>query len=423
MDRIRSSLGWSGRLRLAQQTPECLSKGCRQHRFRTPAKLRTHRRYALDMAPRKLRAVFMRGGTSKALVFHRRDLPADEAEWPGLFLAAMGSPDPHGRQLDGMGGGVTSLSKVCVIGPPTRADADIDYSFFQVLVKEARVLTHGNCGNMSAAMGPFAVDEGLVAARGDQATVRIHNTNTAKMIRATFALVDGRAAVYGDLEVPGVAGKGAAVRLEFMDPGGAATGRLLPSGRPTDVLEVLGVGAVEASIVDAANLCVFVEASRFGLSGTELPDALERDIQVLEALRSVAAQARVAIGAAPDFDAARSKLPFIAVLSRPRDALTLSGAVLPATAADLCIRMLSSGQPHRALPGTGAIAAAVAMQVPGTIAQRLAGGREGAARRLSMPSGAMAVEATVENREAGPVAVCAVVERTARRLFEGWVYA
>ena len=121
-----------------------------------------------------LPAVFMRGGTSKALVFHTRDLPSDRAEWDAIFLAAMGSPDPNGRQLDGMGGGVTSLSKVCVIGPPTRDDADIDYSFFQVLVREARVATHGNCGNMSAAMGPFAVDEGLVRVRGAEATVRIH---------------------------------------------------------------------------------------------------------------------------------------------------------------------------------------------------------------------------------------------------------
>jgi 2-methylaconitate cis-trans-isomerase PrpF len=373
-------------------------------------------------APRKLRAVFMRGGTSRALVFQRRDLPADEAEWEALFLAAMGSPDPNGRQLDGMGGGVTSLSKVCVIGPPTRADADIDYSFFQVLVKEARVLTYGNCGNMTTAMGPYVVDEGLVEARGPSATVRIHNTNTAKIIHATFGLVDGRAAVSGDLAIPGVAGTGAPVRLEFLDPGGAATGRLLPTGRAIDVLDVPGVGAVEVSIVDAANLSVFVDAAKVGLRGTELPEALERDVRTLDVLRAIGAQARVAAGLAATFEEARAKLPLVAVISAPQDAPTLAGSVVLAADADLCIRMLSSGQPHRALPGTGSIATAVAMQVPGSVAHRLARARSGPLRTLAMPSGAMTVEAHVRVGADGPIADSAVVQRTARRLFEGWVY-
>jgi len=371
----------------------------------------------------KLRAVFMRGGTSKALVFHRRDLPADEAQWPHLFLRAMGSPDPNGRQLDGMGGGLTSLSKVCVIGPPTRADANIDYTFFQVLVKEARVLTHGNCGNMSAAMGPFAVDEGLVAATGAHATVRIHNTNTRKIIRSSFPLdEEGRAAAEGDLAIPGVAGQGAPVRLEFLDPGGAATGRLLPTGRAVDVLDVTGVGRIEASIVDAANLCVFVDARDVGLRGTELPEDLERQTAKLEALREIAACARVAAGLAADRVEARQRLPFIAVVSPPQDSTTLSGETVPETTVDLCIRMLSSGQPHRALPGTGAIATAVAMQVPGAVPQRLARARAGTTRTVAMPSGAMTVEAIVEEGREGPIAIAAVVQRTARRLFEGWVY-
>jgi 2-methylaconitate cis-trans-isomerase PrpF len=364
----------------------------------------------------------MRGGTSKALVFHRRDLPGDETEWPALFLAAMGSPDTNGRQLDGMGGGVTSLSKVCVIGPPTRADADIDYSFFQVLVKEARVLTHGNCGNMSAAMGPFAVDEGLVAASGSRAAVRIHNTNTAKIIRASFPLVDGRAAIDGNLAIPGVNGTGAAIRLEFLEPGGAATGRLLPTGHARDVFDVEGVGPVDVSIVDAANLAVFVAAESVGLDGTELPDALERDATTLERLRAIGACARVAAGASASLAEARRNLPFVAIVASPREAPTLSGETIPAHGADLVIRMLSSGQPHRALPGTGSIAAAVAMQIPGTIAHRLARPLKGAARTLAMPSGAMRVEATVEQRGDELFAVAAVVERTARRLFEGFVH-
>src|SRR5690606_35771456 len=212
------------------------------------------------------KAVFARGGTSKALIFHRQDLPPDCACWDAIFLAAMGSPDAYGRQLDGMGGGISSLSKVCVVGPPTRPDADVDYTFAQVQVKEARVDYGGNCGNMSSAIGPFAVDEGLVAAGSGEATVRIHNTNTGKIIHSTFPVAHGRSVERGDLVIPGVSGSGAPVRLDFLEPGGASTGRLLPTGRATDRLEVPGMGAVTVSLVDAANACVFLDAETLGLA-------------------------------------------------------------------------------------------------------------------------------------------------------------
>jgi hypothetical protein len=178
-----------------------------------------------------LPAVFMRGGTSRAVMFHARDLP-DRAEWDPIFLAAMGSPDPSGRQLNGMGGGISSLSKVCVLAPSDRADADIDYTFAQVQIRDPRVDYRSNCGNMSSAVGPFAVDEGIVRPNGDAATVRIFNTNTQKIIRSTFPLEDGRAATDGDLAIPGVAGTGAPVRVDFLAPGGATTGRLLPPASP-----------------------------------------------------------------------------------------------------------------------------------------------------------------------------------------------
>src|ERR1700756_3786297 len=187
---------------------------------------------------RPIPAVFMRGGTSKAIMFHARDLPPDRAAWDPIFAAAMGSPDPYGRQLDGMGGGVSSLSKVCVLAPSARDDADIDYTFAQVQIRESRVDYKSNCGNMSSAVGPFAIDEGLVRAGGDSATVRIFNTNTRKIIRATFPLEGKRARYDGDLAIPGVAGTGAPVRLDFVEPGGAATGKLLPSGKTIDRLEV-----------------------------------------------------------------------------------------------------------------------------------------------------------------------------------------
>jgi len=188
-----------------------------------------------------LPAVFMRGGTSRAVMFHARDLP-DRAEWDPLFLAAMGSPDPNGRQLNGMGGGISSLSKVCVIAPWTRKDADLDYTFAQVQIREPRVDYRGNCGNMSSAVGPFAMDEGLVRAEGDMATVRIYNTHTKKLIHATFPLRDNLPRYDGDLVIPGVAGSGAPVRLDFIAPGGATTGKLLPTGHPVDTVDVPGVG-------------------------------------------------------------------------------------------------------------------------------------------------------------------------------------
>ena len=239
------------------------------------------------MSGTRLPAVFMRGGTSKALMFHLRDLPVDRARWDALFLSAMGSPDPNGRQLNGMGGGVSSVSKVCVIGPPTRADADVDYTFAQVLPREARVDYSGNCGNMSSAIGPFAVDEGLFASRDGDVVVRVHNTNTGKIINNAFRVAGARAVETGDLAIPGVAGTGAPIRLDFLDPGGATTGKLLPTGAALDTLEIEGFGRVNVSMVDAANACVFVEARAIGLSGGEMPDELEANPRVLNILAEI----------------------------------------------------------------------------------------------------------------------------------------
>src|SRR3984885_2680957 len=225
-------------------------------------------------------AVFMRGGTSRAIMFHAKDLPPRD-EWDPIFLAAMGSPDPNGRQLNGMGGGISSLSKVCVLAPSERDDADIDFTFAQVQIREAAVDYRGNCGNMSSAVGPFSVDEGLLRPNGDQAVVRIFNTNTQKIIRSTFPLVDGRAATDGTMAIPGVAGTGAPVRLDFLSPGGSLTGRLLPTGNVRDWLEVPGLGSIEVSMVDAARPCVLVRAGDIGLTGTEQPDALDANTEVL----------------------------------------------------------------------------------------------------------------------------------------------
>lgn len=372
----------------------------------------------------KLPAVFMRGGTSKAVIFHLRDLPVERADWDSIFLAVMGSPDPHGRQLNGMGGGVSSLSKVCVIGPPSRPDADIDYTFAQVLPREARVDYSGNCGNMSSAVGPFAIEEGLVHAADGEALVRIHNTNTRKIIHSRFPVRGGRAVVEGDLSIPGVAGSGAPVRLDFLDPGGASTGRLLPTGKPLELLDVPGVGRIEVSMVDAANACVFIAASSLGITGTEMPDALDADPELLAKLAAIRERASIAMGITDSPQTARAKtmIPMIAFVSGPRVAVTLSGESIAEKDADLTVRMISNGQPHRALPVTGALCTAVAASLPGTLVHRLRGAGTSGQIRLAMPSGVLSVGAEVVGGEAGWSATRGSFYRTARRLFEGSVY-
>jgi 2-methylaconitate cis-trans-isomerase PrpF len=373
-----------------------------------------------------LRAVFMRGGTSKAVMFRAEDLPRERDQWSPIFLGVIGSPDANGRQLDGMGGGVSSLSKVCVIGAPTRPDADVDYTFAQVSVRSATVDYSGNCGNMSSAVGPFAVDEGLVKANGEKAIVRIHNTNTKKLIVAHFAIDDGRAAVDGDFALPGVAGTGAPVRLEFLEPGGAGTGRLLPTGNVIDRLDVAGLGVIEASMIDAANPCVFVAAESLGMSGIEMPDELDANGDLLARLEAVRIAASVRMGIARGADGARQKpsIPKVAMVTGPRDARTLAGDRIGISDADLTVRMISIGQPHRAVPLTGAMCLAVASRLPESIAHRMSRPPDSpdSPVRIAQPSGLTVVGAAVHRDDNGWVADHATVYRTARRLMEGVVF-
>jgi 2-methylaconitate cis-trans-isomerase PrpF len=368
-------------------------------------------------------AVFMRGGTSKGLVFNAADLPSDQARWDSLFCAAMGSPDGNGRQLDGMGGGLSSLSKVCVVGRPSRADADIDYTFAQVSIRDARIDMSGNCGNMSSAIGPFAVDEGLIAAADGRVTIRIHNTNTQKIIHSSFEVRDRRAVADGDFTIPGVAGGGAPIKLEFVEPGGAITGKLLPTGDVVEELDVPGVGRIDVSMVDAGNACVFVRAESLGLTGMETPEQIERDARLMEALLAIRAQASVAMGITPDVTAARAKIttPAIGIISAPRAWTALNGETFDADAADLAVRMISSNQPHRALPLTASLCVAVAANIPDTLVHAVARYPGRGALKLGMPSGVLTVAAEVRKDRDGWYAQAGSFYRTARRLFEGRV--
>ena len=374
------------------------------------------------MTQRKIPAVYMRGGTSRCLVFHERDLPPAGPGRDALLLSALGSPDPNGRQLDGLGGGISSLSKAVIIGPPTLAGADVDYTFAQVEVKKAVVDYAGNCGNCSSAVGPFAIDEGLVAAREGEALVRIHNTNTRKLIVAHVPVAGGEAAVTGDFELAGVAGRGARIALDFVDPGGAGTGCLLPTGRARDV-----VAGVDVSCVDATNPVVFVRARDLGVTGTEPPSAVDADHDLAARLEKLRVEAGARMGLAES-----AAVPKIAFVAPPADYTALDGMRYRAGDVDVLGRAISMGNCHRAFPLTVAMCLAVAARIPGSVVHEClaldpAGPtRAGATRsdsdvRLGHPSGVLPIAARVDTTGDAPRAETVTVYRTARRLMEGFV--
>lgn len=370
----------------------------------------------------RIPAVFMRGGTSKALVFRAGDLPDGRDERDAIFRAAMGVPDPYARQLDGMGGGVSSLNKVCIVGPSSRPDADVDYTFVQVSADRADIDYGGNCGNMSAAIGPFALEEGLVERpAGAEAMVRIHNTNTGKIIASRFPVADGLLAADGDFALDGVAGTAAPIRLEFLDPGGAKTGLLLPTGSAIDRINVTGLGPIDISCVDAANPAVFVRAADLGVTGAELPDVLERDAVFMARMEGIRRKASVLMGLCADLDAAGTlaSIPKVAMVAPPRQSWLISGDQLSQHAAHILIRMISVGQPHRAVPITGAICLAIAARIEGTIPHAACSAGEGPIR-VGHPSGTTVVDAQIDRSGDGSVtARLGAVYRSARRLFEG----
>ena len=370
-------------------------------------------------------AVYLRGGTSRGLFFRREHLPSDKADWDAVFLAALGSPDPNARQLDGLGGGISSLSKVVVVEPSSRDDADIDYIFGQVAVDRPLVEYGNNCGNLTSAVGPFALDEGLITASGETASIRLFNRNTAKLVIATVPLDGAEAAVEGDLEIQGVSGRGAAIRLEFVDPGGAVSGSLLPTSALRDTLDVDGLGQVDVSIVDATAAVAFVRAEAVGLCGDESPQQLEANLDAMAALEEIRRCAAVHMGLAQSTeDAGRSlNRPFIALVAPPRDAPTLAGEVMPAANIDLLARALSMGRPHRALPLTAALCLAAAARIEGTLVHDLARppANPNDDLRIGHPSGALPVAARVRRDGERWIVDGVVVYRTARRLMEGSV--
>lgn len=368
-------------------------------------------------------AVFMRGGTSKGVLFREDVLPARGPERDALFLSVIGSPDPYRRQLNGMGGGISSLSKVISAQASPRPDADVEFTFGQVAIDTPVVDYSANCGNLSAAVGPFAVNEGLVPRPADgQVTLRIHNTNTNSILRSTFEVSNGSALQTGDLSIPGVGGTGPSVRLDYLDPGGSTTGALLPAGSATTTLSV-GESRFTVSCVDATVPMVFVLAEDLGLTGTEGIDELADNRDVMGTLDALRRAGAVAMGMATEPTEVALASPKIAVVGPPADYHTISGELIPHSSYDIAVRTISMEQVHRAVPGIGALCLVAATQIAGTIPQHLAGAASGSPVRLGTPSGIVTAEADVRHDGDQFVAHSASMYRTARTLMRGEVSA
>ena len=375
------------------------------------------------MPQRRIPAIYMRGGSSKGVFFHAADLPADAAERDRLLLAVIGSPDPYGRQLNGMGGGVSSVSKAVMIAPPTRPGADLDYTFGQVAIGQPVVDYSANCGNLSSAVGPFAIDTGLVGPGADAAgnrVVSIHNTNSGKLIRATVPMEGEAARVDGAFAIPGVAGTGARIRLDFLDPGGTRTGALLPTGRPLDVIDLGADGSFEVTLIDAAVPCVFVAGARLGVTCAESVPELEGNAPLMALLERLRRAAAVRMGLAATPEAAAAGAPKIGMVAPTTPWRTLAGETLAPDSAEMAARVLSMGQVHRVLPLTVAMCLAVACRVAGTVCHAAASGTDGDIR-LANPSGVLPVDARVVADGNGWRADHVTVYRTARTLMEGAV--
>jgi 2-methylaconitate cis-trans-isomerase PrpF len=375
----------------------------------------------------RIRTVIMRGGTSRGLFFRDEDLPVDPEARTWTILAAFGSPDRYGRQIDGLGGATSLTSKAAIISRGTQPGIDVNFTFGQVSIEKPLIDMRGNCGNISSAVGPYAIDEGLVACQEPVTQVRFLNTNTQKVIVAHVPTRNGRFEPEGNYTIPGVPGTGSKIVLDFLDPGGAVTGKLLPTGQVRDVLHVPGIGHIEVSIVDAANPLVFCRSEDFGLSGHETPEQIDSNQELLLRIGATRAAAGVAIGLADSIEEATHSVPSvpkIAFVTQPRPYFQLDGVFREAADVDLVARIMSMGHLHRAYALTGAICTTVAAQIPGTLVYDVVSeqARASGGLRLGHPSGVMDLSARTHKEGERWYVEKASAARTARRLMEGPVY-
>lgn len=386
----------------------------------------------------RIPATYMRGGTSKGVFFRLDDLP-EPARVPGpardaLLLRVIGSPDPYGKQIDGMGGATSSTSKAVIVAPTTRPGHDVDYLFGQVSIDKPFVDWSGNCGNLSSAVGPFAIASGLIdAARLPQdgvAVVRIWQANIGKTIVAHVPMTNGEVQETGDFELDGVTFAAAEVKLEFMDPAaeeeGEGGGAMFPTGNLVDELEVPGVGTLRATMINAGIPTIFVDAGAIGYDGTELQDAINGDPRALAMFETIRAHGAVRMGLIDSVqDAAkRQHTPKVAFVAKAAGYVTSSGRQVAAGEIDLLVRALSMGKLHHAMMGTAAVAIGTAAAIPGTLVNLAAGGEPGQKRdavRFGHPSGTLRVGAEARQVDGAWVVSKAVMSRSARVLMEGWV--
>ncbi|WP_440974381.1 2-methylaconitate cis-trans isomerase PrpF [Pseudomonas koreensis] len=382
----------------------------------------------------KIPATYMRGGTSKGVFFSLKDLP-EAAQVPGpardaLLLRVIGSPDPYDKQIDGMGGATSSTSKTVILSKSIKADHDVDYLFGQVSIDKPFVDWSGNCGNLSAAVGSFAISNGLVDANriphNGVAVVRVWQANIGKTIIAHVPITNGEVQETGDFELDGVTFPAAEVQVEFMDPAAeeeGGGGSMFPTGKLIDQLEVPGVGTFQATMINAGIPTIFVNAEDIGYTGTELQSAINSDPKALQMFETIRAYGALRMGLISHLDEAakRQHTPKVAFVAKPADYVASSGKAIAAGDVDLLVRALSMGKLHHAMMGTAAVAIGTAAAISGTLVNLAAGGIERNAVRFGHPSGTLRVgaEASLENGEW--VVKKAIMSRSARVLMEGYV--
>ncbi|MBA4707053.1 2-methylaconitate cis-trans isomerase PrpF [Aquitalea aquatica] len=383
----------------------------------------------------RIPATYIRGGTSKGVFFRLQDLPA-AAQQPGpvrdaILMRVIGSPDPYGKQIDGMGGATSSTSKTVILAKSSRPDHDVDYLFGQVAIDKAFVDWSGNCGNLSAAVGSFAIMSGLVDASrvpaNGVATVRIWQANISKTIIAHVPITNGEVQETGDFELDGVTFPAAEVQLEFLDPAdegdGEGGGAMFPTGNVVDTLDVPGVGSFQATMINAGIPTIFLNAAELGYNGSELQDAINSDTAALTRFETIRAHGAIRMGLIKDIAeaATRQHTPKIAFVAPPDGYTASSGKAIHAADIDLRVRAMSMGKLHHAMMGTAAVAIGTAAAIPGTLVNLAAGGGERQSVRFGHPSGTLRVGAEARLEDGQWQVSKAIMSRSARVLMEGWV--
>jgi 2-methylaconitate cis-trans-isomerase PrpF len=374
---------------------------------------------------RKIRCVIQRGGTSKGVYFHEKDLPKAPALREKVILAVFGSPDI--RQIDGLGGADPLTSKCAIIGISDRTDADINYTMAQVGITDALIDFRGNCGNISAGVGPFAIDEGLVKPTAPQTLVRIYNTNTKKILKAYVEVQDGKSKYTGDYAIDGVPGMGSKILLDYSETGGTIKGTLLPTGKPIDIIRVPTVGDIEVSIVDAGNPACFIKPEVIGLTGIEGPFD-EKVLKALDTIELIRGMVAKQLGLTNDAKRARVESPTWPMIAFVREPLSYRSftddVIVKENEIDLVSRLFFMQEMHKTYAGTGTVCTGTAAFIEGTLVHRVCSphARTEKVVRIGHPSGVIEIEVDVANTKNGPQLKMAAFGRTSRRIMEGFVY-